>query len=256
MARRLDFAGNNPRGVVQRLRDLVSLVGNLPPLVPAVFPNLWSARFVRAASQYAFMNAVDFGQLSQTKFTIYARVKRNSVGTTQMIVNAWGAGANSWLIQLNASNLLEVYTQVGITNYLVVSTTALTSTADFYDLVVQVDTAAATNAERCKIFIDEVQETTSGTAASASINLGDPVAIGAYGGGGTYLDADVDAVAFVDGQTTDPLKFSIDGVPQDFTTITGIFAGLDFENQLAPWVDIITGESFNPVNAPAIVSNA
>jgi len=137
-----------------------------------------------------------------TKYTVSCWVKRSGLATTQYLFNNYTDSNNSGSIWFDTSDKLNVVDELSSSTHLDLTTTAVyRDLSGWYNIVVSVDTTEGSSADRCKIYVNGVQETAFDTATypGSSANLGfqqatagDSCRIGA-----TFADAD-----FFDGLMT------------------------------------------------------
>ena len=148
-----------------------------------------------------------------TKSTFSAWVKRSGVGTTQYLFHTSENTNNDVKIIFNSANNFRVIGVVSGSTVMNVSTNRIfRDTSAWYHFVVTIDLTQSTEADRVKIYVNGVQETSFSTAVIPSQdysslrlnNNGDRRTIGTiYDGGGSagsgYFDGLMSHVHWIDG---------------------------------------------------------
>ena len=172
-----------------------------------------SLRFRSSAS--AYLNRTGGTPTNGQKFTLSFWLKRGTLTTSSA---QWfftgGAANNVSLIGFPAnSDTLAVY-QTDSVGQGQVTTAVLRDPSAWYSVVIAVDTTQASNTDRIKIYINNVQQATSvsGTVTQNStwgLNSANVLNIGRYGSGvnSNYLDGYLAEVNFIDGQALTPNSF-------------------------------------------------
>ena len=175
---------------------------------------------------------------STQKFTVSAWVKQclNPSGATDQAI--WGVGSSNtnltYLRLRSADNSLQLYIEAGgseISNY--VTNRLFRDTSAWYHIVLAVDTTQSTAANRVKIYVNGVQETSFSSSVVPSVNhsvaylSSNLVNIGRRPhANNNYFDGSMANVEFVDGQQLTPAYFgstdSTTGIwtPQASSTIS------------------------------------
>jgi hypothetical protein len=128
-----------------------------------------------------------------TKGTISVWFKKAGVGSAQYLYGAYIDGSNRFKIELNSSDIVEINNINGGSDTIVMNTNrVLRDTNAWYHLVFKVDTTQATEADRVKLYINGVQETSFSSVTYPSqndtnwkaLNASSTIDIGAYNNGG------------------------------------------------------------------------
>ena len=144
---------------------------------------------------------------SSQKFTVSCWLKRGGLTSTQAI---WGSGSatnDGCDLLMTGTDELSFESWDGSVNPKLITNRKFKDTSGWYNIVCAVDTTQATEADRIKIYVNGVQETSFGTANYPSQNYNLAVSttndVMKFGAGGqyatSYLDGSMSYVAFVDG---------------------------------------------------------
>ena len=113
---------------------------------------------------------------STTKYTLSFWMKKCASGVDMRLFNNYADSNNSGSIYFDASNTyLNVVDKIGGSTHLDMTTTRkFMDPSAWYHIVISVDTTQGTSSDRCKIYVNGVQETAFGQEVypSASANLG------------------------------------------------------------------------------------
>ena len=103
----------------------------------------------------AYMHKTPSSSGSQRTFTFSFWVKRNKLGTQEVIFDTnFGGGANEHRILFDSSDRLEYYDYSSTTNNLkYVTNRVFRDTAAWYSIIIAVDTTQGTAGNRVKIYI-------------------------------------------------------------------------------------------------------
>ena len=145
-----------------------------------------------------------------TKYTISFWLKRAKTGSDHRLFNQYADANNTAAIYFDASNdFLNIVDKLSSSTHLDVSTTKrFRDTNAWYHIVIAADTTQATAADRLKVYVNGVQETTfsPNTYPSQNANLGMQTVsasgqrrIGSHNGGGDYFDGNFAHIHFIDG---------------------------------------------------------
>ena len=145
-----------------------------------------------------------------TKYTISFWIKIANIGVDYRIVNQYADANNTAAIYFDASNnYLNIVDKLSGSTHLDISTTRkFRDTNAWYHIVIAADTTQATAADRLKVYINGVQETSfsPNTYPSQNASLGMQTVsasgqrrIGSHNGGGDYLDGSLAHFHFIDG---------------------------------------------------------
>ncbi len=144
---------------------------------------------------------------SSQKFTVSCWVKRGNLGSTQAI---WGSGSatnDGCDLIMSGNDDINFESWDGSVNPKIITNRKFKDISGWYNIVLAVDTTQATAADRVKIYVNGVQETSFSTANYPSQNYNLAVSttndIMKFGAGGqyatSYWDGSMSYVAFVDG---------------------------------------------------------
>jgi len=111
---------------------------------------------------------------SETKGTFSAWIKRSKLGSIQVLFSS-KASSEFFAIEFDASDKFQANLQINGTDYLNLKTTrVLRDTSAWYNLVVAIDSTDSTQADRVKMYINGVRETSFSTNlnnVSSSLNM-------------------------------------------------------------------------------------
>jgi len=167
-----------------------------------------SLRFNSGSSDYLNKTFASAG--NRKTWTWSCWVKRNIVGSADCILNGNG---NGFLIVLQASNDLEIYSYSGSYQLQLVTSQLFRDVSAWYHIVFALDTTQATSSNRAKLYINGTQVTSFSTATYPSQNtdllLNASVAhyIGVYDASSQYFDGYMSEVYLIDGQALTPSSF-------------------------------------------------
>ena len=174
-----------------------------------------SLRFNSADS--AYLNRTPSSAGNRKTWTWSGWVKRTSFGARQHVFGAVTSGSSFGSFEFNGDDELRFYDNtLGDSNAIVFETTRLfRDPSAWYHIVVALDSTAGTNAERIKLYVNGVQETsfsTGPTVASNGEGLTNSTAghnIGSWTPASTSLNlnAYLAETHFVDGQALSPSSF-------------------------------------------------
>ena len=154
-----------------------------------------------------------------TKGTISVWFKRAKLSSAQYLYGAYIDGSNRFKIELNTSDIVEINNINGGSDTIVMNTNRkLRDTNAWYHLVFKVDTTQATEADRVKLYINGVQETSFSSVTYPSqndtnwkaLNASSTIDIGAYNNGGSrtsHFDGEMAHYHFTDGYAYDASTF-------------------------------------------------
>lgn len=155
----------------------------------------------------------------QTRWTWSGWVKRGALGVTQGLMwrNNPGATPHGG-IRFEGTNVITVGTDRGGTNYWFFGTTAVfRDPLAWYHIVVVLNTSEVVQADRCKIYVNGVQQTTTITSGNSTPSLNDTMGgfnsnvqhnIGALDStANSKFDGYMAEINFVDGQALTPSSF-------------------------------------------------
>ena len=111
---------------------------------------------------------------SETKGTFSAWIKRSKLGSIQVLFSS-KASSEFFAIEFDASDKFQANLQINGTDYLNLKTTrVLRDTSAWYNLVVAIDSTDSTQADRVKMYVNGVRETSFSTNlnnVSSSLNM-------------------------------------------------------------------------------------
>jgi len=155
----------------------------------------------------------------QTRWTWSGWVKRSALGVTQGLMwrNNPGATPHGG-IRFEGSNTIVVGTDRGGSNYWFFGTTAVfRDLSAWYHIVVVLNTSEAVQADRCKIYVNGIQQTTTIGSGNSTPSLNDTMGgfnsnvqhnIGAMDStANSKFDGYMAEVNFIDGQALTPSSF-------------------------------------------------
>jgi hypothetical protein len=215
-----------------------------------------SLRFRSSNSAYLSRTPATAG--NQKKFTISLWVKRGAItGARQgLITKADTAGGTYWGLEFDASNRLNIYDAVAHLTAASLTTTAVFKDSSWYHVVVAVDTAQATAADRCKMYVNGVQITSFAVANYHGLNTDTYFNAAATHSIGSWFpvvattlpfDGYMSEVNVIDGQALTPTSFGAwdaNGywIPQAYTGTYGTNGFyLDFKDSTNIGNDASTG---------------
>jgi hypothetical protein len=127
------------------------------------------------------------------KGTISVWFKRSALGSAQYLYGAYVNSTNRFKIELNTSDIVEINNINGGSDTIIMNTNRkFRDTSAWYHLVFKVDTTQSTEADRVKLYINGVQETSFSSVTYPSqddtnwkaLNSSSTIDIGAYNNGG------------------------------------------------------------------------
>ena len=186
-----------------------------------------SLRFNTGSSDY--LNRSASGSASVTEATISVWIKRASTGGNHNLYNGAYQNNNTYYFRayINSDDQLEIENKDGSTNLLYKTNRKFRDLSAWYNIVIKLSlTASGTN--RCKVFINGVQETSFATQTAMS---GDQfftgknnytVQIGeTHSGENDYFNGYMSEFVYVQGTALDPTSFG------EFDEDSGIFKPID-----------------------------
>jgi len=152
-----------------------------------------------------------------TKHTISMWLKRSKLTYGDcFLIDGYKDGNNRFKLNFDSSDRLELYnTDGGSYVYNFRTNRVFRDTSAWYHLVIRVDTTQSTTADRVRIYVNGVQETSLATNTQPSQNdatnvineSGTTLSIGDYQGGGNAFEGLMTHVHFVDGTSYAPTTF-------------------------------------------------
>ena len=196
-----------------------------------------SLRFRSSAS--AYLNRTPATATNQKTWTYSAWVKRGTLGTIQLIFNAYtGTPDDQGLFSVKFNSSDNIAIDAFTLNWRV-TTAVYRDPAAWYHVVIAFDTTQSTAADRIKLYVNGAQVTAFGTSnnpvqnANYAINsaAGHEISRNAYSGSSGYFDGENAEVNFVDGYPT--------GITQanwslTTTNISAVFGASSTYNQWLP----------------------
>ena len=156
-------------------------------------------------------------QSSNTTATFSVWIKRSGLGSDQTF---WGGSYystdNMFILKFSSGDKLQVYSKRGASVKASLKTTRLLrDTSAWYHIVIGIDTSQGSAADRIKVYINGVQETSfsTNTQPSQDENLyldsgaGANYYIGQRGGNAEYFDGQMAHFHYADGTTYTPTTF-------------------------------------------------
>ena len=197
---------------------------------PLAFPNTTianSCRFNGASSEDLERTPSSSG--NNNKNTLSVWLKRSKVDEEDFIIYGFGGSANRCKITFKADNKLQINTIVSSSNNLVYETNRLfRDTNAWYHIVIAFDSTLATAGDRCRLYVNGVEETSFATETDMGQNTsnflstsGTPVYIGSQESG-NYFDGYMTEFVFVDGQQLEPTAFGA------FNPVTNIWEPIGY----------------------------
>ena len=147
---------------------------------------------------------------STTKYTLAFWIKKCANAVDMRLFNNYADSNNNGAVYFDASNdYLNVVDKIGGSTHSDMSTSRqFRDVNGYYHIVIAVDTTQGSSSDRCKIYVNGVQETSFATSTypSSSANLGfqqatggDNCRIGSHNGDGDYINAVLSHVHYTDG---------------------------------------------------------
>lgn len=165
---------------------------------------------------------------SRYKGTLSVWVKRSRVDEEDFIFYGFESSSNRMKITFKSNNQFQINTIQAGTNKLVYETNRLfRDVSAWYHIVIAIDSTLATAGDRCRLYINGVEETSFATETDMPLNgltfftdNGTPVYIGSQATG-NYFDGYMAEYVLIDGQQLDPTSFG------EFDEDTGIWKPID-----------------------------
>tara|TARA_Y100001970_G_scaffold273394_1_gene371493 strand:- start:786 stop:2114 length:1329 start_codon:yes stop_codon:yes gene_type:complete len=164
-----------------------------------------------------------------TKFTYSFWVKRSGLGAAETIASMWVDASNHIVLRFDAQDNLSFYANVSGSYPLELETNAVfRDTAAWYHIVAKVDTTQGTASDRCKLYVNGVEQTSLAASTYPSQDATfSPNASGTthYIGGrgdGSYWNGLMSYAMFTDGSAYDASSFgSTDATTGEWKITTG-----------------------------------
>ena len=163
-----------------------------------------SLRFNSADS--AYLSRTPASASNQKTWTWSGWVKRSALSSTQMLFSAELSASNASYLYFTSGNELSFYTFTSNVDYSENTNAIFRDVSAWYHVVVSVDTTQATAGNRCKIYVNGVQQTTTQTYGQIPqnydtwINTTEQHALGRNEDGATnYFNGYMADINFIDG---------------------------------------------------------
>ena len=158
------------------------------------------------ATTYLSRSVSSTGDRQKATFSVW--IKKSADATNaNVVLQEFTDGTNYFQIHFPNTDQLQVYEEVGGTPVCQVKTNRLfRDPSGFYNIVVAIDTTQGASADRVKVYVNGVQETSFATATypTSSLNMnmnvsGNTQYIGASYGPTNFINAVMSAVTWIDG---------------------------------------------------------
>ena len=166
------------------------------------------------SSASAYFNRTPASAGNRKTWTWSGWVKRGTLGTRNILIQAEAGGNTNAVVEINASDQLRFFQQVGgVDNFQLVTTQVFRDPSAWYHLVIQLDTTQATSTNRAKLYVNGSQITALATAVypaqnfDGSFNNNVAQYIGTWLGVPAYFDGYLTEINFIDGQALTPSSF-------------------------------------------------
>ena len=155
------------------------------------------------------------GNTSRYKGTLSVWLKRAKTDEEDFIFNGFESSSNQIKITFKSNAQLQINTVQAGSNRLVYETNRLfRDTNAWYHIVVAIDTTLATAGDRCRLYVNGVEETSFSTETHIAQNSlsfltedSQPIYIGAQQGSANYFDGSMSHFHLIDGQQYAPTVF-------------------------------------------------
>ena len=171
-----------------------------------------SLRFNSADSAYLSRTPSSTGSRRILTYSFWA--KRSALGSFRGVLAGDGSVADDYMrFGVNiTSDGFEVGRFDGSTIYEVATVASFRDPSAWYHFVIAMDTTQATNTNRIKIYVNNVQQTLSGTYPTQNLDLeyntsGSPMNVGAWQAVSQYFNGYLTEVNLIDGQALTPSSF-------------------------------------------------
>jgi len=168
-------------------------------------------------SQYSYLSRTNTSAGNRRTWTWSGWVKRGSLTGNQALFTAETSTAGSGtysLIRFVAGNLVYFDYTNGTSNHVSVCTGQFRDPSAWYHIVVAVDTTQATGSDRCKIYVNGVQQSTTNSATFTQNYQGQVndallhyIGTAQIGTSNQYFDGYMGDVYLIDGQALTPSDF-------------------------------------------------
>lgn len=139
------------------------------PVAGVPNPILRSLRFNSADSTYLNRTPTSTGDTQ--KYTLSFWAKRGSLGSIQKILTAANASSAADQINFNSTNTIRLIYGDGVSGDLA-TVAVFRDTSAWYHVVVSIDTTQATSTNRCRVYVNGVEQTLSGSYPAQNYNSG------------------------------------------------------------------------------------
>ena len=183
-------------------------------------------------------------------WTVSCWVKRTEIGTNQMIFSA-----SDTYLYFNTSDVIQINLRSpSSSNLFLVTNRVFRDTSAWYHLVMRVDVGNSTAADKCRLYVNGVQETSLGntgyTSASGNTAWNDSSrshVIGNYVSGDYYYHGYISEFHSIDGQSLGPDNFGETNTDGEWVPIeyTGTYGSQGFYLDFADASDLGDDESGN-----------
>lgn len=195
-----------------------SVIGNPLLLSPEGYQISRSVRLRSSASAYLNRTPASVG--NRKTWTWSGWVKRGTLGAvSRSLINAYSSGSVRFFTGFGSDDKLSFYADAGAVN--VTTTAVFRDPSAYYHVVLLFDTTQATAANRCRIFVNGLEQTVSGAFPNQNtdwqINNNVGHFIGQTGGSADYFDGYLTEINFIDGQALTPSSFGENDV------VTGVW---------------------------------
>lgn len=169
-----------------------------------------SLRFRSGASAYLSRTPTSAG--NQHTWTWSGWVKRGRLGVVQTLFSAYEFNVTDCYLGFSSTDQFRVVISNWTTTYIVDSAATFKDPTAWYHVVVAYDTTLATAADRIRVWVNDVQQSLTGTHPaqnfdSNGINTKRPHNIGRQPSPSGYLDGYLAESNFVDGYSLTPTSF-------------------------------------------------
>ena len=155
------------------------------------------------------------GQTSRTKGTLSVWLKRAKTDEEDFIFNGFESSSNQIKITFRADGKLQINSVQAGSNHLVYETNRLfRDTSAWYHIVIAIDTTLGTAGDRCKLYVNGVEETSFSTETHFSQNDlhymtedNRVIYIGSQQGTANYFDGSMSHYHLIDGTAYDASAF-------------------------------------------------
>jgi hypothetical protein len=189
-------------------------------------------------------------------YTFSSFLLRNSVGSEQWFFSTDQSGSDYVAFSLTASNNIRIRLYISSTVYDIITTATYSSTVNWYNIVIVIDTTQSTAADRVTLYVDESEVTSFSSASYPPLNANTEVnstelhSIGRRSSGISYYNGKMAETYLIDGSALDPTYFSSGGKPIAYTGPTSgqnTFKQ-DYSNSSSLGEDALNSNDYTTVN--------